>query len=114
MSVDTSRVSSYYRAEGYKDSAGTLLTQAFDTVNKLQYSASAHKVVYGTVTVTGTATIGMASAGITTLAYFMFSPTVSCLSYFTATASTGSNITITLASGANAATGVCHWMAVND
>ena len=67
-----------------------------------------------TASIEGTGTINMSSAGITTLAYFMFSPAVSCVSYFTATGATGSNVTITLASGAGSATGVVHWQAVND
>jgi protoheme ferro-lyase len=128
--METTRVSSYFRSEGYKDASGTLLSATFTrlnsaatdtsgltataaTLNKLQYAATSHKIAFGTVTmVTGNVVVSMADNGITTCAFFLVSPQASCTTY--ATASTGSATVYMASGGANVTGAVAHWMAVND
>jgi hypothetical protein len=109
MATDTTRVSSYARFEGYKDSSGTLLVPNFTNLNGAAYAATSHQMAFGTQTVTGTATF---AHGLATVAYVQVTPAVSALCWITVTG--GANITVTLTSGAVAATGTVHWMAVND
>jgi hypothetical protein len=108
MGTETTRVSSYARFEGYKDSAGTLLTPSFANLNGAQYAATSHQVAYGTQVVTGTATF---AHGLATVAQVFVTPAVSALCWVTVTG--GANITVTLTSAAAAATGTVYWMAVN-
>ena len=113
MGTETTRVSSYARFEGYKDSAGTLLTPSFTNLNGVQYAATSHKIAYGSAVMTsGSSTVSMADNGITTCAFFLATPQNSCVMSVTF-ASTSA--TIVMASGAGVVTaGVAHWMAVND
>jgi hypothetical protein len=110
MATETTKVSSYIQCEGYKNSAGTLISN-LDTV---VYAATGHAVVFGSAAITGSATVSLAAIGITTLSTFIYSKNVSCVDYMTLTATTGSNVTITFASGAAAATGTIYYMVVND
>jgi hypothetical protein len=129
MATDTTRVSSYAQFEGYKDSAGTLMSATFTrlnsaladtsgltataaTLNKIQYAATSHKVAYGSaVMAAGSSIVSMADNGITTCAFFLATPQDSCVMSVTFAATSA---TIVMASGAGVVTaGVAHWMAVN-
>ncbi|MDD5239913.1 MAG: hypothetical protein PHH61_05660 [Candidatus Nanoarchaeia archaeon] len=97
----------------YAASAGTLsgVTATAGRINALMYSTAAHKSVYGSTAITASATIGVTALGLTTLAAFVYTKTVSCTDYMTFT-TTG--VVVSLMSGATAATGTIYFMAVND
>jgi hypothetical protein len=97
----------------YAASAGTLsgVTVTAGTINALMYSTAAHKSVYGSTAITASATIGVTALGLTTLAAFVYTKTVSCIDYMSF-ATTG--VVISLMSGATAATGTIYFIAVND
>lgn len=97
----------------YAASAGTLsgVTATAGRINALQYSTAAHKFVYGSTAITASATIGVTALGLTTLAAFVYTKTVSCTDYMTF-ATTG--VIISLMSGTTAATGSIYFMAIND
>jgi hypothetical protein len=101
----------------YAASAGALsgVTATAGRINALMYSTASHKVVYGSAPVTGTTTMTVSSLGLTTLSTFLYTKSVSCIDYVTITGvAATSNIVVTFASGAGAATGTIYYMAVND
>lgn len=97
----------------YAASAGALsgVTVTAGTINAAQYSTAAHKFVYGSTAITASATIGITALGLTTLAAFVYTKTVSCTDYM---AFTTTGVVISLMSGATAATGTVYYVAVND
>jgi hypothetical protein len=115
--ADAAATSLAAASASYAASAGTLsgVTATAGRINALQYSTASHKVVYGSSPVTGTATINVASLGLTTLSTFIYTKSVSCMDYVTITGiAATSNIVVTFASGGAAATGTIYYMAVND
>jgi hypothetical protein len=104
---------SFPASAAYAVSAGTLsgVTATAGRINALIYSTAAHKSVYGSTAITASATIGVTALGLTTLAAFVYTKTVSCIDYM-AFATTG--VVISLMSGATAATGTIYFMAIND